>query len=75
MRANRNVVLRENIDTTINDLLELPGLRSKDGRIAELEEALNHIAAWNEGPVVTSSFDSPWTARIARAALSKEQEL
>ena len=33
-------------------------------------EALNTIAAWGDGPVVTSAFDSPWDARTAREALA-----
>ena len=45
-------------------------------RAVETEEAdrmraaLNDIASWDEGPVVDSSFDEPWSTRIARAALA-----
>lgn len=40
--------------------------------VARLRAALTTIAAWNEGPEVTSSFDEPHAARIARAALEAE---
>ena len=38
-------------------------------RIAKLEVALNHIASWGEGAMVNNSFNEPWAAQIARAAL------
>lgn len=41
-------------------------------RTARLEAALNVIAAWDEGPVVTGSFDCPGNAQFARAALAEE---
>lgn len=34
-------------------------------------EALDAIASWGEGPEVDGGFDEPWSAREARAALSK----
>lgn len=34
-----------------------------------MREALNIIASWREGPRVTSSFDEPGSAEIARQAL------
>ena len=34
------------------------------------KSALNSIASWTEGPVVTSAFDDPSSARLARAALT-----
>lgn len=37
-------------------------------------DALNKIASWPEGATVRPSFDEPWSAQIARAALSKEGE-
>ncbi len=37
---------------------------------AVMRTALDHIASWSEGPQVTSSFDEPGSARIARDALS-----
>ncbi len=41
-------------------------LRSENERLLT---ALNHIAAWDKGPEVTSSFDEPGSAKIAREAL------
>ena len=38
-------------------------------RIARLETALRQIASFREGQVVTSSFDDPASAKIAREAL------
>lgn len=43
------------------------------GCIAEIERlrgALNKIAAWEDGPVVTGGFDSPSDATTAREVLS-----
>lgn len=36
-----------------------------------LSEALDKIASWGEGPEVTTSFDEPNSAKIAREALEK----
>ncbi len=41
-------------------------------RMKRLEAALEKIAAFGEGAVVTSSFDEPHAARIARMALLPE---
>ncbi len=41
-------------------------------RMKRLEAALERIAAFGEGPVVTSSFDEPVAAKIAREALRPE---
>lgn len=38
-----------------------------------LRQALTQIACWNDGPQVTPTFDSPWTAQVARDALKGEQ--
>lgn len=38
-------------------------------KLAELVNALNHIASWPEGSEVSSSFDEPASARTAREAL------
>lgn len=43
-------------------------------RVKPLLDALNSLACWNEGPVVTGSFDEPDSARIARKALSDFKE-
>lgn len=37
-----------------------------------LRAALNEIASWNEGPEVSSSFDEPHAAKVARDALKME---
>lgn len=37
-----------------------------------LRAALNEIASWNEGPEVSSSFDEPHAAKVAREALKQE---
>ncbi len=42
--------------------------------VSRLRKALDKLACWDEGKEVTSSFDSPWTARIARDALKTEGE-
>jgi len=46
------------------------GPSKEEQRIEELEEALNRIASWDEGAVVTGSFDEPVAARTARSALA-----
>ena len=48
---------------------ERDGLKEDNER---LREALNRIASWREGPRVTSSFDEPGSAEIARQALGRE---
>ena len=47
-------------------------LAAAEARVARLREALNKIASWREGPVVTSAFDEPGAASVARAALAEE---
>ena len=42
-------------------------LEAAEARIVALKEALTLIAAWHEGPVISTSFDEPSSARIARA--------
>lgn len=37
-----------------------------------LRAAMNEIASWNEGPEVSSSFDEPHAAKVARDALKME---
>ena len=37
-----------------------------------LKAALDQIASWMEGPVVNGTFDEPWSAKIARAALTPQ---
>lgn len=52
----------------VRDLCERVGrLEERQGRYVE---ALTKIAAYDQGPVVTSSFDSPHDAKIARDALA-----
>jgi hypothetical protein len=41
--------------------------------IERLRAALNQIASWEEGPVVSGRFDEPGAASIARAALTQEK--
>jgi hypothetical protein len=49
-------------------------LTERDARLlvfgAKAVTALNTIASWTEGREVSSSFDEPHSARIARAALA-----
>jgi len=45
--------------------------KSREG----LRKFVDHCCSWNEGEVVTGSFDSPWTAREAREALKADDEL
>lgn len=40
--------------------------------IERLRAALNEIASWREGPVVTGAFDEPHSAMTARAALGAQ---
>lgn len=47
----------------------LDRLGSASAEVADLRAALNKIAAWEDGPVVTGKFDAPWAAKIAREAL------
>jgi len=42
----------------------------RDAEIARLRAALNELAAWHDGPVVTGKFDHPWPAQFARDALA-----
>lgn len=35
-----------------------------------MREALNRIAAWDDGPEVTGHFDEPGSAHVARKALA-----
>lgn len=42
-------------------------------QVERLEAALNDIAAWHDGPEVTGRFDEPGAARVARAALRREE--
>ena len=42
-------------------------------RVRVLREAMNNIASWGEGPVVTGAFDEPHAAMTARAALEATQ--
>lgn len=42
-------------------------------RMELLQSALKRIAAFDEGPVVTRSFDEPCAAAIARTALEQAQ--
>jgi hypothetical protein len=38
--------------------------------VERYREALDELACWDEGAEVTTSFDSPWTAKCARHALA-----
>lgn len=49
-------------------------LCEKDETIRVLREALEKIASWSEGPVVTGAFDEPAAAMIARAALEASHD-
>jgi hypothetical protein len=40
----------------------------------QMKTALNRIASWEEGEVVTTAFDEPGSAEIARAVLAKIEE-
>jgi len=51
----------------------LAAKRADAQRIERLEKALNHIASWDEGPVVGPHFDEPASAEVARAALENKQ--
>jgi len=42
-----------------------------EARLKIAIEALNKIAVWDDGPVVTRGFDNPHDAKIAREALKK----
>jgi hypothetical protein len=42
------------------------------GQITRLRAALEEIASWDEGPTVNGTFDEPYSAKIARAALTQE---
>jgi len=42
--------------------------------IARLRAALDRIASWGEGEVVTGKFDEPVAAAIARAALAEREK-
>lgn len=54
----------------LNDVDALIAERSAlTERVAKLEHALMRIASYDEGPDVTSRFDEPCAARIARDAL------
>lgn len=46
-------------------------LAAQTEHIRVLREALDKIASWDEGPVVTGTFDEPHAAMVARAALEK----
>ena len=50
-----------------------PAILAELERGRRYETALNLIASWREGDLVTSSFDEPHSARCARAALTKER--
>lgn len=70
----RNIALA-NTEMTRSDhmsfgflLLERSRLQAK---VKGLVDALNCIASWREGDVVTSSFDNPADAQAAREALAK----
>jgi hypothetical protein len=52
-------------------LHELAGRAAAE--IERLRAALNQIASWEEGPVVSGRFDEPGAASIARAALAEEK--
>jgi len=56
-------------DTVEAATAELSALRRVVADNARMREALERIAAWDEGPVITGSFDEPGSAIIARAAL------
>jgi hypothetical protein len=43
-------------------------------RIRVLRKALDRIASWDEGPVVTGVFDEPHAAMVARAALKQTND-
>ena len=40
-------------------------------KLAVCVKGLHEIASWGEGPVVTTSFDGPATAILARATLKE----
>ena len=46
--------------------------RAQAAEIERLRAALNKIASWHEGPVVTGAFDDPQSAMTARAALGAQ---
>jgi hypothetical protein len=46
--------------------------RAQAAEIERLRAALNKIASWHEGPVVTGAFDEPHSAMTARAALGAQ---
>lgn len=43
--------------------------------VMEMKEALDDIASWKEGPVISGRFDEPGSAGIARAILEKYKEV
>lgn len=46
----------------------------REDRINKLVEALTQIAAYDDGPEVTTAFDEPHAARVARKALEEWEE-
>jgi hypothetical protein len=46
----------------------------REARINKLVSALIQIASYDEGPEVTSAFDEPHSARVARKALEEWEE-
>jgi chromosome segregation ATPase len=72
------VVIRNIVDERDRLKAEVDRLRGwfadRDAELARLREALEEIASWNEGDVVTGKFDEPASAATARAALAQSPE-
>jgi hypothetical protein len=51
------------------DLEAAAALERLEAENQRLRGALNSIASWGEGETVDSSFDEPYSAQIARAAI------
>lgn len=74
----QNAELRTTLQSATNRVSEecklLRQLESIRTQNAAMREALNKIASWSEGPEVTSSFDEPASAMVARNALAAQPE-
>ena len=51
-----------------------PEIDALTAQLARLRVSLNSIASWPEGVAVTSSFDEPCSAKLARDALAEFPE-
>ncbi len=69
--SEEDYVSMESYDRLMSEKDKLEAqLRAAEG----MEKALEHIACYHDGPVVTGAFDDPASAQIARDALDAWRE-